>query len=112
MLASSVGAVEKCVWLGWARGSESLDTMGHPGAREHDRMCFVGHDASPGEKRRGTDGVHAHYPHLHHSDSPAEISSVYAAGELGLLKEKQKSELRVSRRYIEVERERDSFRSG
>ena len=31
---------------------------------------------------------------------------------LGLLKEKQKSELRVSRRCIEVERERDSFRSG
>ena len=35
--------------------------------------------------------------------------------ELGLLKEKQKSELRaddISRRYNEVERERDSFRSG
>ena len=31
---------------------------------------------------------------------------------LGLLKKKQKSELRVSRRCIEVERERDSFRSG
>ena len=30
----------------------------------------------------------------------------------GLLKEKQKRELRVGRRYIEVERERDSFRSG
>ena len=28
------------------------------------------------------------------------------------MKEKQKSDLRVSRRYIEVERERDSFRSG
>ena len=28
--------------------------MGHPGTREHDRMCFVGHDASPGEKRSGT----------------------------------------------------------
>ena len=28
------------------------------------------------------------------------------------MKEKQKSELRVSRQYIEVERERDSIRSG
>ena len=35
-------------------GGQPLDTMGHPGAREHDRMCFVEHDASPGEKRRGT----------------------------------------------------------
>ena len=28
--------------------------MGHSGARKHDRMCSVEHDASPGEKRRGT----------------------------------------------------------
>ena len=62
--------------------------MGHSGASKHDRMCFVEHDASPGELGLGL-----------------------GLG-LGLLKEKQKSELRVSRRYIEVERERDSFRSG
>ena len=44
------------------------------------------------KKKKGHHGVHAHYPHSHHSDSPAEIPSVCAAGELGLLKEKQESQ--------------------
>ena len=40
--------------LSRTRGDQPLDTMGHSGARKHDRMCSVEHDASPGEKRRGT----------------------------------------------------------
>ena len=43
-----------CVCLSRTRGDQPLDTMGHSGARKHDRMCSVEHDASPGEKRRGT----------------------------------------------------------
>ena len=54
VLAFSVGAVEKCLCFSWTRGGHPLDTMGHSGARKHDRMCSVEHDASPGEKRRGT----------------------------------------------------------
>ena len=40
--------------LSRTRGDQPLDTMGHSGATKHDRMCSVEHDASPGEKRRGT----------------------------------------------------------
>ena len=106
--------------------------MGHPGARRHDRMCFVEHDASPGEKRRGTMvymlttptctssiaqlrvrvcGVGSRRKELGLGLLKEKQKSDLGLG-LGLLKEKQKSELRVSRRCIEVERERDSFRSG
>ena len=50
--------------------------MGHPGAREHDRMCFVGHDASPvlQEIEKGAPWCTYSLPPLHYSNRPAKIS--------------------------------------
>ena len=57
MLASSVGAVEKCVCVSRTRGSEPLDPMGHSRTTEYEECSLS--DMMPlqeREKRRGTMG--------------------------------------------------------
>ena len=62
------GQSKKCVavsvCLSRTRGDQPLDTMGHSGARKHDRMCSVEHDASPGERREGAPWCTCSLPRL------------------------------------------------